>query len=158
MKALKYLVPLLLLLTGCKKFLDVQPQLQVDESQAIINASTAQTALTGMYNLLGNDNYYGSNFPALSYLSGGDVQWSGSQSAPQEIVLHKLTADNGYVSSAWSQIYKTILSANYIVEKVPAVTDAGFTQAARDQLLGEALFVRALSYFDLARGWGGVPL
>src|SRR5919199_4784926 len=110
MKALKYIAAFILL-TGCKKFLDVQPQLQVDESQAITNASTAQTALIGAYNLLGNDNYYGSNFPALSYLSGGDVQWTGSQSAPQEIVLHKLTADNGYVSSAWSQIYKTILSA-----------------------------------------------
>src|SRR5881227_2872560 len=152
MKVLKYLAPLLLLLPGCKKFLDVQPQLQVDESQAITNASSAQTALVGLYNLLGNDNYYGSNFPALSYLSGRDVQWTGSQAAPQEIVLHKLTADNGYVSSAWSQIYKTILSANYVIEKVPAVTDAGFTQATRDQLLGEALFVRALSYFDLARG------
>src|SRR3954469_9875781 len=152
MKAFKYIIPVLILLTSCKKFLDVQPQLQVDETEAITNGSSAQNAVTGLYNLLGDDDYYGSNFSALSYLSGGDVQWSGSQSAPQEIVLHKLTADNGYVSSAWSQIYKTILSANYVIEKVPAVTDAAFTQAARDQLLGEALFVRALSYFNLARG------
>lgn len=158
MKRFTYILSLFFLLTGCKKFLDVQPQLQVDESQAIINASTAQTALNGLYNQLGNDNYYGSNFQALSYLSGGDVQWTGSQAAPQEIVLHKLTADNGYVSSAWSQIYRTILAANYIIEKVPAVPDAGFTQAARNGVVGEALFIRALAYFDLARGWGGVPL
>ena len=158
MKSIKYLVPVLLVIGGCKKFLDVQPRLQVDESQAIINASTAQTALNGLYNFLGNDNYYGSNYPALSYLSGGDIQWTGSQAAPQQIVLHKLTADNGYVSSAWSQIYRTILSANYIVEKVPAVVDASFTQASRNQVVGEALFIRGLSYFDLARGWGGVPL
>jgi hypothetical protein len=158
MKVFKYILPVFLLLGSCKKFLDVQPQLQVDESQAITNASTAQTALTGLYNLLGNDNYYGSNFPALSYLSGGDVQWTGSQTSPQEVVLHKLTADNGYVSSAWSQIYRTILSSNYIIEKVPEVADAGFTQAIRNQLVGEARFVRALAYFDLARGWGGVPL
>src|SRR3982750_2878249 len=99
MKSLKYLLPALLVIGSCKKFLDVQPRLQVDESQAITNASTAQTALNGLYNLLGNDNYYGSNFPALSYLSGGDIQWTGSQAAPQQIVLHKLTADNGYVGS-----------------------------------------------------------
>src|SRR4051812_16841510 len=128
MKVLRYLAPLLLLLSGCKKFLDVQPQLQVDESQAITNGSSAQTALVGLYNLLGNDSYYGSNYPALSYLSGGDIQWTGSQAAPQEIVLHKLTPDNSYVSNAWSQIYKTILSANYILEKVPAITDVSFTQ------------------------------
>lgn len=158
MKVLRYLAPLLLLLSGCKKFLDVQPQLQVDESEAITNASSAQTALVGLYNLLGNDNYYGSNYPALSYLSGGDIQWTGSQAAPQEIVLHKLTADNSYVNNAWSQIYKTILSANYIVEKVSAITDVSFTQDAKNQVMGEALFIRALSYFDLARGWGGVPI
>src|SRR4051812_27645573 len=88
MKSIKYLLPVLLVIGGCKKLLDVQPRLQVDESQAIINASTAQTALNGLYNFLGNDNYYGSNYPALSYLSGGDIQWTGSQAAPQQIVLH----------------------------------------------------------------------
>jgi tetratricopeptide (TPR) repeat protein len=145
-------------LFSCEKFLDVKPELQVDESEAITNASTAETAVNGMFNRLGSDGYYGSNFPALSYLSGGDIQWTGSQGAPQEVVLHKLTADNGYVSSAWSTIYQTILSANYIIERVPAVTDPQFTQVKRDQFVGEAYFIRALSYFDLARGWGGVKL
>lgn len=158
MKIFAYITPFILLLTSCKKFLDVQPQQQVDQSQAITNASSAQTALNGLYNQLGNDSYYGSNFPALSYLSGGDIQWTGSQAAPQEIVLHKLTADNSYVSSAWSQIYKTILAANYIIEKVPQTTDASFTQVAKNQVTGEAYFIRALAYFDLARGWGGVPI
>ena len=68
------LVPFVLLLAGCQRFLDVQPELQVDESQAITNASTAEAAVNGLYNRLGNDGYYGSNFPALAYLSGGDSQ------------------------------------------------------------------------------------
>jgi hypothetical protein len=158
MKKLLYLLPILLIFTSCKKFLELDPQLQVDEAKAITNAATAETALNGLYNRLGNNSYYGSNFPALSYLSGGDIQWSGSQSAPQEVVQHKLTADNGYVGSAWTAIYRTILSANYIIAQVPAVTDPQFTEAKKNQTLGEAYFIRALSYFDLARGWGGVPL
>ena len=146
------------LLSACNHFLDVQPELQVDESQAITNASTAETAVNGLYNRLGSDGYYGSNYQALSYLSGGDIQWTGSQGAPQEVVLHKLTADNSYVSNAWQAIYRTILSANYLIETVPNVTDPQFTPARRNQFLGEAHFVRALAYFDLARGWGGVKL
>ncbi|WP_460983363.1 RagB/SusD family nutrient uptake outer membrane protein [Spirosoma fluminis] len=147
-----------LLLTGCKQFLDVQPEQQVDESQAVTNASTAEAALNGLYNRLGNDGYYGSNFPALSYLSGGDVQWTGSQGAPQEITSRKLTADNGYVGSAWAAIYRTVLAANYLLETVPALNDPLLTADRKNQILGEAYAIRALSYFDLARGWGGVQL
>lgn len=152
------LVPLFLLLTGCQSFLDVQPDLQIDESQAITNASTAEAALNGLYNRLGNDGYYGSNFQSLAYLSGGDIQWTGSQSAPQEITSRKLTADNGYVGSAWSAIYRTILQANYLLETVPSLTDPLLTADRKNQIQGEAYAVRALSYFDLVRGWGGVQI
>ncbi|MEZ0539354.1 RagB/SusD family nutrient uptake outer membrane protein [Fibrella arboris] len=158
MKKTTFFLPLLLLLTGCSTFLDVQPVLQVDEQRAITSANTAEVALNGLYNRLGNDNYYGSNFPALSYLSGGDIQWTGSQGAPQEITARKLTADNGYVSQAWQGIYQTILAANYLLEAVPKLTDPLLTDARKGQIQGEALTIRALAYFDLARGWGGVQL
>ncbi|ADB38745.1 RagB/SusD family nutrient uptake outer membrane protein [Spirosoma linguale] len=147
-----------LLLTGCHQFLTVQPDLQVDQSQAITNASTAEAAVNGLYNRLGSDGYYGSNFQSLAYLSGGDIQWTGSQGAPQEITARKLTADNGYVSSAWSAIYRTILQANYLLETVPNITDPQLTADRKNQILGEAYAIRALSYFDLVRGWGGVQL
>ncbi|RYC71285.1 RagB/SusD family nutrient uptake outer membrane protein [Spirosoma sordidisoli] len=158
MNKLKLILPLLVLLSGCSQFLEVQPELQVDEQRAITNAATAEVALNGLYNRLGNDGYYGSNFSALSYLSGGDIQWTGSQGAPQEITARKLTADNGYVGSAWGAIYRTILAANYLLETVPALTDPQLTEARKNQIRGEALAIRALSYFDLARGWGGVQL
>ncbi len=158
MKKIGYILPFIVLLTSCQQFLNVQPELQVDQSQAITNASTAEAAVNGLYNRLGNDNYYGSNFPALSYLSGGDIQWTGSQSAPQEITARKLTAANGYVSSAWSGIYQTILQANYLLEVVPTLSDPQLTADRKNQIQGEAYTLRALSYFDLARGWGGVQL
>ncbi|MBD2705535.1 RagB/SusD family nutrient uptake outer membrane protein [Spirosoma sp. BT702] len=152
------LIPFIVLLSGCQGFLNVQPELQVDESQSITNSSTAEAAVNGLYNRLGSDGYYGSNFPSLSYLSGGDIQWTGSQSAPQEITSRKLTADNGYVSSAWQAIYRTILQANYLLETVPALNDPQLTADRKNQIQGEAYAIRALSYFDLVRGWGGVQL
>lgn len=158
MKKYIILVPFLWVLTGCKTFLDVQPQLQVDESLAITNANSAEVALNGLYNRLGSDGYYGSNFPALSYLSGGDIQWTGSQGAPQEITARKVTADNGYVGSAWQSIYRTILAANYLLETVPNLNDPLLTATRKSQIQGEALAIRALSYFDLVRGWGGIQL
>jgi len=158
MKKVIYIISLVVLFSSCKKFLEVEPQLQVDQDQAIINAGSATTAANGLFNLLSSNGYYGSNFPALSYLSAGDIQWSGSQSDPNEITKHLTSATNGYVQSAWTAIYRTISQANYIIDKVPGVTDPQFSTALRNQYLGEAYFVRALSYFDLARGWGGVQL
>lgn len=158
MKKIIYLFASILLLSSCKKFLETQPQLQVDQDQAIINAGTAATAANGLFNLLASNSYYGSNFPALSYLSAGDIQWSGSQSDPNEITKHLTSATNGYVQSAWTAIYKTISQANHIIDKVPGVNDPLLTTALKNQYLGEAYFVRALAYFDLARGWGGVQL
>lgn len=158
MKRILFTLSISISLLSCKDFLDVQPDLQVDESLALNNLATAETALNGLYNRLGGNNYYGSNFQALSYLSGGDIQWTGSQGAPQEVVLHRLSADNSYVGNAWSGIYETILQANFILAKIPEVTDPLLTEAKRNQFLGEAYFVRALAYFDLARGWSGVPI
>lgn len=152
------LIPVVLLTASCEKFLDVQPDQQVDASAAITDAGSAETALNGLYNRLGSDGYYGSNYVSLSYLSGGDIQWTGSQTAPQQIANRKLTADNGNISSAWTAIYRTILSANYLIENIPGVVDPVFTQAKKNQFLGEAHFIRALAYFDLARAWGGVQL
>jgi hypothetical protein len=158
MKKVIYIFTILLLFTSCKKFLETQPQLQVDQSQAIINAGSAASAVNGLFNLLASNSYYGSNFQALSYLSGGDIQWTGSQSDPSEITKHLTSSTNGYVQSAWTSIYRTISQANYIIAYVPKVTDPLLTTAARNQYMGEAYFIRALAYFDLARGWGGVQL
>jgi hypothetical protein len=158
MKKVTYIFSLLVLFTSCKKFLEVQPKLQIDQSEAITNAGTAKTAANALFNLVGSNSYYGSNFPALSYLSAGDIQWSGSQGDPSEITKHLTSATNGYVQSAWTAIYKTISQANYIIDKVPGVTDPLLTTALKNQYLGEAYFIRALAYFDLARGWGGVQL
>jgi hypothetical protein len=158
MKKVTYIFSLLVLFTSCKKFLEVQPKLQIDQSEAITNAGTAKTAANALFNLVGSNSYYGSNFPALSYLSAGDIQWSGSQGDPSEITKHLTSATNGYVQSAWTAIYKSISQANYIIDKVPGVTDPLLTTALKNQYLGEAYFVRALAHFDLARGWGGVQL
>jgi hypothetical protein len=159
MKRFTYIYLAFLVLTaGCKKFLNVQPQQQVDASVAITDAVSAEAAVNGLYNRLGSDGYYGSNFISLSYLMGGDIQWTGSQSAPAQIAARALTSDNSNIASAWTAIYRTILSANYIIDIVPRLSDPLLTGAKKDQYQGEAYFVRALAYFDLAKAWGGVQL
>jgi hypothetical protein len=145
-------------LASCKKFLTVQPVDYVSDQVTIVDATSAQTAVRGIYRALSNDSYYGSLFQTFGYLPGDNVQWTGSQSIIQQFITHTIQADNGNLESVWLGIYTTINDANNVIAKVPAVVDPTFSAVLRSQLIGEAHFIRALAYFDLARVWGGVPI
>jgi starch-binding outer membrane protein, SusD/RagB family len=147
-----------LALSSCKKFLDVAPRDAISDEATIVDKASAQTAIRGVYRALSADNYYGSSFPSIGYLSGDNVQWTGSQSIVQEFISHKVKADNATVAGVWSAIYNTINKANFVIDRVPTVTDATFTEVDRNQITGEGYFIRALAYFDLARTWGGVQI
>ena len=157
---MKYILVLLfgLTLLSCNKFLDVEPKDSVSDELTIIDKTSANTAIRGVYRRLAADNYYGNLFQTFGYLPGDNIQWTGSQSVIQQFITHNISADNGNLQSVWSAIYATINAANHVIAKVPAVDDATFTTAQRNQITGEAYFVRALSYFDLARTWGNVPI
>lgn len=143
---------------SCHKFLDQQPVDYVSDQVTIVDATSAQTAVRGIYRKLSSDNYYGSLFQSFGYLSGDNVQWTGSQSIIQQFITHNLKSDNGNLESVWTGIYSTINLANHVITKVPGVKDPSLTQALSNQLTGEAYLIRALSYFDLVRTWGGVPI
>src|SRR6476661_1964991 len=151
MKPERFIIPLLLLtaLSSCKKFLDVQPKDAISDELTIVDKASAQTALRGVYRALASDSYYGNSFQSIGYLGGDNVQWTGSQSIVQQFIEHKVKGDNATVAGIWSAIYATINRANHVIAKVPDVADASFSTADRNQVIGEAYFIRSLAYFDL---------
>src|ERR1700761_4380048 len=148
----------MLYLASCKKFLTVQPVDYVSDQVTIVDATSAQTAVRGVYRALASDSYYGSLFQTFGYLPGDNVQWTGSQSVIQQFISHNISADNGNLESVWDGIYATINISNHVIAKIPAVTDPTLTTGLKNQLTGEGYFIRSLAYFDLARTWGGVPI
>lgn len=145
--------------TSCDDFLEIKPKDSLSTTDdVIVNKASAESALRGLYSGLGDAGYYGTSFQSIGYLSGDNIQWTGSQSQVQEFINHKVNADNATISAAWNAIYRTVNRANNLIAALPGIVDATLTEAQRNQYLGEAYFVRALAYFDLARTWGGVPL
>lgn len=143
-----------LVLAGCDGFLEIQPQSSIPDANPIFDKTSAEQAIRGVYSSL----YYGTTFESIGYLSGDNIVWTGSQSQVQEFINHQVNAENSTISGAWTGIYQTINRANNVLSEVPKVSDPLLTDALRNSILGEAHFLRALSYFDLARTWGGVPL
>lgn len=150
---------LALALFSCKKALDVNPKDQISDDLTIVDGNSAQTAVRGIYSELESNDYYGYTFQTLGFFSGDNIQYVGSQTVNQQLTNHAVSSDLAALSTSWAAIYNTINRANNVLAKVPALpTTATFTVTLQNQLIGEAYFVRALAYFDLARTWGGVQL
>ncbi|WP_022826139.1 RagB/SusD family nutrient uptake outer membrane protein [Hymenobacter norwichensis] len=143
-------------LTGCNDLLDPTPVQQLPADRAITDAGSARSATIGAYDRV--QAYYQLNWPVLGFLPGEDVRFNGTLNQFLQIDQNQLSADNVLITEAWTQMYQAVNGANNVIAAVPGVNDPLLTAAEKNQLLGEAYFLRALVYFDLGRGWGGVPL
>jgi hypothetical protein len=146
------------LVSGCKKVLDTQSELYIDQSLSIVDKRSAQAALTGAYNALSQNTYQGNTFRYITNLLSDNIKWVGNTPTNREFDVYGVFATNTRVQELWTAIYKTVNIANNIIDKVPAVNDVTFDQTQRNTERGEAFFLRALSYFDLVRLWRNVPI
>ena len=60
-----------------------------------------------------------------------------------------------YLASVWQSAYFGINRANSVIDRVPTIE---MDPTRRDQIVGEAKFLRAVHYYFLAGLFGGVPL
>ena len=58
----------------------------------------------------------------------------------------------------WGAAYTLIRDANKLIEGLPAYRDNYANEAVYNDYIGQAYFVRAYSYYQMARRYGGVPL
>lgn len=156
----KILPYLLLVITGsaCSKVLDTAPELYVSENASIVDKRSADAALIGAYNSLSQNSNQGATFRYIVNLASDNIKWVGNSPTNREFDVYDVFSTNSRVSELWGAIYKTINIANNIIESVPVINDATFSQADRSKSRGEAFFLRAYSYFDLVRLWGNVPI
>ena len=143
-----------LIIISCGEFLEVEPKESVDESVAITDKKSLETAVRGLYRSVGSNSYYGDGFVALGFVPSGDVEFNVNDNLSN----FSFRADASEFVSVWASIYNSINIANHILLAAPSLEDVNLTTADRNKAIGEAHFVRALAYFDLARGWGGVPI
>lgn len=159
MKKIKYIMYVIIAvsLSSCEKFLTVDPVNAVSDLTPIYDKGSSETALRGVYRQLGAAGYYGETYVTLGYFPSGDITNLTTGGAANLVNVNYRT-DEVLFNTAWTAIYDVINRANHVIAKVPTVQDPLLTQALKDKYVGEAKFIRALAYFDLARAWGGVQL
>ncbi|WP_426059080.1 RagB/SusD family nutrient uptake outer membrane protein [Hymenobacter sp. B1770] len=143
-------------LAACDSLLEPTPAQQLPADKAITDAGSARAATIGVYDQV--QAYYRLNWPVLGFLPGENVRFNGTLNQFLQIDQNQLSADNVLITEAWTQMYQAVNGANNLIAALPGINDPLLPAAEKNQLLGEAHFLRALVYFDLGRGWGGVPL
>lgn len=155
---------ILQVLTGCSKLLDKQPVTQIvtKTDSTSITASEAENLISGVYD--SETGYsYGLEFNVLDRITNGDVRsdncYAGGDN-PDNISIDLFTdnALNGNITRDWSDAFGIIGNANIAIAQISNCTDPALSATRKAQMLGEARFMRAFTYFDLVRLFGPVPI
>jgi len=148
-------------LCGCKKFIEVEAPVTSINSANVYNSDiTATSVLTGIYSDL-SEGLNGDGLASMSLvpsLSSDELVLYGGVSSSVKLYIpyyiNSLTNSN--VKNHISPIYSIIYTVNSAIEGLKV--SHGLTPSVKQQLLGEAKFIRGFCYFYLVNLYGDVPL
>lgn len=151
---------LLVLFTGCDSFVEVDlPSSQLNTSAVFEDKATANAAMTDIYSKLRDDGFLTGTASGVSVAMStytDELTYFGSPTgANQLFYTNTVLPANGTITGWWSFGYNQIYAANTVYSGVSASTK--LSQADKDQLMGEALFVRGLVHFYLVSLYGAIP-
>lgn len=138
-------------MASCNSQLDIKPVNSVATGQALSTASDLNALLVGAYDGLSGVNLYGGSLIRDGELlaavpSTGDVNWTGTYVAPQQIYTKNILVNNDQADVTWTNAYRTINICNTVLANLNL---AATTDQARIE--GEAKFIRGSLYFELVR-------
>lgn len=142
-------------LFSCKKYLDLTPQDTAASATYYTTEAQLTSALMSVYSVIGNtDESTFSRFLSLEATGANDEDYYSGGNASNANYNQSSGYSNFY--NCWTNLYAGIERANLLMENINKAT--GATQAVKDDIQGEALFLRAYYHFLLVSYWGDVPL
>jgi len=159
-KYLKTGIAFLILLSGCSDdFTDLQPLGSATLSNYWQTEDDAQAGVNAMYYYMGDEDMFSRGF--MWYINASDDMVTGRTNGTADNIKNfNMTGDEGYTSWMYPQCFKVIRRANDVLSHVP---DMDLPDEAKNQFIGEALFMRGFHYFWAASTYGnevsgGIPI
>jgi hypothetical protein len=143
----------------CNKLVEVNPPITSINGGNVFNEDgSAIAVLTGIYTNMSNANIafttgWLTNICFTTGLTGDELKlYNKSDKSLAPYFENEIPT----IESTWANIYKIIFITNSAIEQLPA--GHSLTPSIRNQLLGEAKFLRAFCYFYLVNIYGDVPM
>lgn len=157
MKSIKYIAASVMLLgsVSCgENFFDLQPNYEVTVDKIYKTPSDFDIAVKGCYAKLQTQTSFYTE--CCEYRSDNlflNAPTSGTQDR-YDIDQFRDVATNGILEDCWANFDNGVYRCNMVLNRIDG---ADFEASLKAQYKGEALFIRAYTYFNMYRAWGGVP-
>ena len=161
MKKLIY-ISLLLSLVACSKFLDEPIRGVQTIDNYFTNEEECENFLVGCYQGMFQNDWWMIQFFYVLTETATDDAWLSNPTQSEldykDFSRFSVTASNDYLYPYWEYMYKNIFQCNLAIQ---GYADSP-VQSSNPQLLarltGEAKFIRAYCYFELAKNFEELPL
>ena len=152
---------ILLGLTSCNDFLDVNSDSKYQDDFVFASMSETNRALSGVYASILSSSTYGNNYMSTFALNS-DVEFTPNSSSirtadGRSYKWFDCTSSGSDLSSTWSTAYQGIERANTVINGIKKSPIFNPQNADLMQMLGEARVLRAMQYYDLVVLFGDIP-
>lgn len=154
-----------ILFSACEKQLDIAPKSNLVLGNFFETVADFELAVNGAYDPIGtpfNGGGFGTYFKGLMMMgrAGTDEMYVNQgfwDATGKEISNYTFSAFSRIPNDVWEKQYVGISRCNVVIGKIKS-TKAPIPVETKNRILGEASFLRAFYYFQLARFYGGVPI
>ncbi|MBZ4675402.1 MAG: RagB/SusD domain protein (Precursor) [Anaerophaga sp.] len=145
----------LILLSSCRDILDLQPLDRVSSEVMLANEDGIRVFLANLYYQAPFEDY---TYNRVGFHTGlvntvgihPDAQTDNAVNSEYNHLV------DGVNFPWWDQGYKLNRDINLLFKELPNITT--ISEDKKNEILGEAHFLRAFTYFALAKRYGGVPI
>lgn len=145
---------------GCKKLVEIPPPISsITTSQTFSTDANATAAMIGVYNSMINTGENATNGDATIYCgaSADELQFfTVGDPSHDQFQENALLVNNNHAAQFWVTMYRLVYDCNAVLSGLNHSTS--IHDSVKNELTGEAEFVRAFSYFYLTNWFGDIPL
>ena len=156
------LIILMMIITNssCEEFVEVDEHFgQILYEEVFENEETATTAITTLYAKLRDEGILNGGYSSLSIVNSlytDELEYYGNAgTALYEVYNHFVLPSNSNLYSFWLRTYHLIYLTNSAIAGLESSNS--LLPETKNQLMGEALFVRAFLHFYLTNQFGDIP-
>jgi len=150
-------------MASCNKWLDVQPSTQISDEQLFKDADGVHVAMNGIYQTVGDPELFGRQLTwGLNSVIGQDYTTTTIPLEYQKAMALTFTDPSvtPVTSKTWATAYTTIANINKLIGVVDKKDSSFFPlrNVEKNDIMGEALAMRALLHFELLRLFAPAPI
>lgn len=151
-----YVFVFLFIVSCSEDLIELAPISEVSAGNFYNNEGDIEQAVIAAYAALQSSNMYKENF--LYFMEGrSDNSYFEdiTQTEKSDFDFFRETASNSLLNDTWNTCYIGIQRCNIVLNRIDGIAMDEDLKLIRK---GEVKFIRALTYFNMVRMWGGVPV